>query len=285
MLDRLALVIGARKTGTTALFRYLEQHPQLATSRDKETNWFCRPEVRARGWAWYEAQFGYDPTRHRWALEASPNYTRHPEFEGPPVTAREFPGELRFIYLVRDPIARVRSSMLHDLAAGWRTESFLDGLPEAMVQVSNYRAQVERYVEAFGRDAILVQRHEDLIAEPRKVLRRVFRFLGVKRFVRLEDPGPQNSGSMYRALLVCRALAERGLIPALAADDQEPEAHHALHVRRARDPAIARAAAQVAAELEARITPSPAQQAELRARLEPDLPQFTRAWGVDPWGR
>lgn len=278
MIDRLALVIGTMKAGTTALFRYLEQHPKLATSRDKETNWFCRPEVRERGEDWYRGQFGFDPKKHAWALEASPNYTRFPDFEGPPTTALDFQGELRFIYLVRNPFARLRSHMQHALAAGWREDTFEDGVPEKMFEVCDYQTQIQRYVDAFGKGPILVLRHEDLVADPKKLVRRVCKFLGVSRLVRFQNPGRQNAGNDYKRVLLCRALAEDGLIPALDGDADE---HYRQYAEGAPEDAVRAAEAAI----KRWITPTAAQEAQVRERLTPGYEQFARDWGVDPWGR
>ena len=41
--DRIALIIGAMKSGTTTLFEVLSQHPQIAAAPDKECDFFTLP--------------------------------------------------------------------------------------------------------------------------------------------------------------------------------------------------------------------------------------------------
>ena len=47
-------VVGAAKAGTTALYDYLAQHPQVFLSRVKEPMFFSREDYYARGLDWYE---------------------------------------------------------------------------------------------------------------------------------------------------------------------------------------------------------------------------------------
>ncbi|MEO0377749.1 MAG: hypothetical protein AAF329_24750 [Cyanobacteria bacterium P01_A01_bin.17] len=41
MINAFALIIGAMKCGTTSLFHYLAEHPQVSPSRNKEPFFFC----------------------------------------------------------------------------------------------------------------------------------------------------------------------------------------------------------------------------------------------------
>jgi hypothetical protein len=42
MITAFALIIGSMKSGTTSLFRYLAEHPELSPSTPKEPNFFSR---------------------------------------------------------------------------------------------------------------------------------------------------------------------------------------------------------------------------------------------------
>jgi hypothetical protein len=50
------LIIGAQKCGTTTLHAYLAEHPQIATSAEKELHYFDR-EANYPDEAWYRSQF------------------------------------------------------------------------------------------------------------------------------------------------------------------------------------------------------------------------------------
>ena len=51
------VVIGAMKCGTTSLYRYLQQHPEICMSRTKEPNFFVREKNYDKGIEWYQSLF------------------------------------------------------------------------------------------------------------------------------------------------------------------------------------------------------------------------------------
>ena len=53
---QLLLVIGAMKSGTSSLHRYLDLHPEIRMSRRKELNFFIEEFNYGRGLAWYRKQ-------------------------------------------------------------------------------------------------------------------------------------------------------------------------------------------------------------------------------------
>src|SRR5262245_16433943 len=78
------LIIGAAKSGTTSLYRYLVKHPHVRRARRKEIRFFDREY--AQGANWYRAHFPL-ALRKRWETlrhggfatgEASPSYLYYP---------------------------------------------------------------------------------------------------------------------------------------------------------------------------------------------------------------
>ena len=65
------LIVGAMRSGTTSLARYLASHPDVLFAPQKEVHFFDRNFHR--GVAWYASQFAGDPTL-RLAGEATPSY-------------------------------------------------------------------------------------------------------------------------------------------------------------------------------------------------------------------
>ena len=72
-------IIGAAKAGTTTLWLYLNRHPDIAFSKNKEPAFFVRPHFRA-DLEWYESLF--EPARI--IGEASTVYTAHPVYRRRP---------------------------------------------------------------------------------------------------------------------------------------------------------------------------------------------------------
>lgn len=263
-IDRFALLIGAMKAGTTALWWWLAQHPAIAPSRVKEPQFLCERANWEQGIERYLELWDWEPARHRWALEASTNYTKLPVRGNAALAALRLPGEFRFLYMVRNPVQRLRSQYLHSLAEGWIEQPIHEGLSPQAVLFSNYRFQLEPYKVFHGRESIHVISHEAFCADPRATVRGVCEFLDIDPDFPFRDPGPQNSSGAYRRTLLERILLERGM--ELPCSDPE-------------------VLAEAETELERRITPSEAQVEELRALLGPDLALFQDEWGVDPWGR
>ena len=75
------IVIGAAKCGTTSLHEYLDAHPEIAMSREKELYFFIEEKNWNKGLAWYESNF--DP-HARVRGESSPGYTVFPLYQGVP---------------------------------------------------------------------------------------------------------------------------------------------------------------------------------------------------------
>jgi hypothetical protein len=192
------LVIGAAKCGTTALYHYLRQHPDIYMSDNKEPLFlaydFDDPDFsdKQRGGVAtleeYEALFD-GVTTERAVGEASTLYVYSPLTI--PNIKRYVP-DAKLIALVRNPADRAFSSFQQIVAMG--TEPLTD-FAEALAAepqrlatrttLTHYRnggyyyRQLKPYYDEFGSDRIRVYLHEDLTAEPLAVLQDIFRFLGV----------------------------------------------------------------------------------------------------------
>jgi hypothetical protein len=113
MIERFALIIGAMKCGTSSLFNYLAQHPEIAESRPKEIGFFDNDDHWARGRDWYEAAWRWDPAQHRVALEASTGYTKVPTMPNAAARIATYPAKFQFLYIMRNPLDRYESHYSH----------------------------------------------------------------------------------------------------------------------------------------------------------------------------
>jgi hypothetical protein len=203
------LVIGAQKAGTTALYAYLRWHPAVLGPSWKEVSFFDRHY--ARGEAWYRGHF---PNRLRVRLarrrtglepvvgEASPSYLYHPLA---PRRVHDLVPDVRLIAILRDPVERAFSHYNHEVALGREPLSFeqaieaegerLHGEVERMLREptyfshawwnytylgrGRYAEQLERWLEAFPREQLLVLTSEQLSARPAETYADVLRFLGL----------------------------------------------------------------------------------------------------------
>lgn len=216
-IPRFALIVGAMKSGTTTLYDYLVTHPAIAGCARKEPNFFSSrngrggPKRYAEGWA------DFDPARHRYALEASVDYTKHPRH---PMVARRiaaFPAEFKFIYIMRDPIDRIESHIAHNIAKGRVTARDYAAMMEGAISTSRYGYQLDTFRAPLGNPEMLLLDFEDLKREPLALLDRVTDFLGLERFA-FEHRPPSNTRRASSADFRLPRAERAALHAALAGD-------------------------------------------------------------------
>lgn len=220
--DRFTLLIGAMKAGTTSLFHYLTQHPQIAGSRDKEPAFFAREDVHAKGFDWYVDLWPDYDENHRTALEATSAYSKRPRFMGVPERIRrveeEQGVEFDVLYILRDPLDRIHSHRTHALAGQREDQHHLHGIRRGSMEghtleVSMYARQIDAYLEHFDRERLKLLRFEAFVDDHEQVLREVEAFLGLDR---LEDPTPPGEHNVtvgkYEAGHLWRFTEETGLV-------------------------------------------------------------------------
>jgi Sulfotransferase domain len=175
------IVIGAMKTGTTSLFHYLRAHPQVFMSPLKEVDFFIEEGNWFRGLDWYRKQFAGAGDDAIAVGEASTAYTKVPEFMGVPDRIADCIPDTRLIYLIRDPIDRIRSHYQHRALIGAERSPFDDAVinDPRYVDCSRYALQIDQYLDRFPRERILIVTSEALRSDRAPTMRQVYRFLGV----------------------------------------------------------------------------------------------------------
>ena len=176
------VVIGAMKAGTVSLRHYLDEHPTVFLGRGGmfgEPNFFIAERNWPRGRGWYESLF--DGAGEAAAIgECSPSYSMAHAYRGvPDRMARVVPGA-RLVYVVRDPIARMRSMYLHQVSAGReRRRAEVALLDDRYLGPSLYGFQLATFLGHFDRSQVLVIASEVLRDRPREALTAVFDHLAV----------------------------------------------------------------------------------------------------------
>jgi hypothetical protein len=170
------IVIGAMRSATTTLHRQLASHPEIGMSRAKETDFFIAELNFRRGVDWYRNLF---PTGRRVRGESSPNYTKFDIFPGVPGRIRRLLPDCRLIYLVRDPVARALSHYRFSACLGAGRATLEADRHRHIRLTSSYALQIERYLDCFERDRILVLDFDELHRDPPAVLGELGRFIGV----------------------------------------------------------------------------------------------------------
>lgn len=190
-IARFAVVIGAMKSGTSTLFDYLGQHPELAKSRHKEVNFFSGEKWR-QGRDFYLRQWpGFDPAVHRYALEASPQYAKKPRAAQ---RMRDFGAEFRYLFIARNPVDRIESHLAHNIAGG--RLPFELGLDHKMVetalQASRYAAALDAFRATLGDPKLLILDFDELKRAPLALAGRAAGFLELDPSFRFSPIPPVN---------------------------------------------------------------------------------------------
>ncbi len=172
------IIIGAAKSGTTTLHKYLSRHPRLFMPKFKEPQFFNDDSVYARGLAWYQSLF-VEAGKDQLCGEASTDYTRWPHTSDVPRRISQDMGCLKFIYIMRHPVERSYSHYAHYMRSGI-TMTFEEALKKTdILDTSMYMQQIERFLRFFPRTSFLFLLFDDLIYNPQKTFSEILHFLGV----------------------------------------------------------------------------------------------------------
>lgn len=267
--DQYFLIIGSMKCGTTSLFEYMENHPEICPSVVKEPEYFSenqdRPHDIKNKVARYEDLWEFDPARHRWAMEGSTGYAK---FEEPNSCANIHAAGIRprMAYIMRDPLKRIVSHYnFKRRHVDWRYK-ITDDL---LVETSNYVTFADQYADTFGAENLLLLEFEDLVRDPLGVTNQALDFLGLSPLDSLPDTGARNVTQRPKSGW------ERALRRAV------PKSLSSLP-----DPVKAPVRSLLEKTRPEKIGLTPEQEADIRARLAPGMARLHDRWGIDvsKWG-
>lgn len=196
------LIIGAAKSGTTALYHYIKQHPQIYMSPRKEPHFFSYEGKypNSQGpkdyineaiidFNAYKALF--DGVSDEPAIgEASPTYIYIPKASK---RIKHYIPSVKLIAILRQPAERAFSAFMHLRRDGLeKISDFSKALDAEEWRIQNnwgpiwhykrcgfYFSQLSIFFDEFEREQIRVYLYEDFKQDPLIVLRDIFRFLNV----------------------------------------------------------------------------------------------------------
>ena len=201
------LVVGAARAGTTSLYYYLCEHPGVFVPAVKEPNYFGLEGLVAdfrdpsspqsvNKWSvtrldQYRALFAAAGPVHVCG-ECSPFYLYS---ERAPGIIKSHVPDIKLVAILRNPIARAFSSYMYFRNSGLEPlNSFREALGEDERRIEEgwwfiwhykrtglYYEQLSRYLDCFQPEQILILLYEDLAADPRGTVQRIFEFIGVDR--------------------------------------------------------------------------------------------------------
>src|SRR5881275_2570243 len=188
------LVLGAQKSGTTALNYYLRRHPRIALPVKKELHFFDNDELFAGGNVSYEPLYEmFRPARPgSIAGENTPIYL----YWRPALPRiRDYNPAMKFIVILRNPIERAFSQWNMQRTRGIEPFDFMEAVREEPRRITEsapkqlrkfsyldrgrYAEQLERAFRLFPRERFLVFKYETFRARQREMVDEAFRFLNL----------------------------------------------------------------------------------------------------------
>jgi hypothetical protein len=229
------IVIGAAKAGTTALYWYFAEHPDVFMSPLKETFYFAYG-VDAAGQLLYG-----DPDVHRFPVktlaeyealftgagtakavgEASPIYLEAPLAAG---RIRDTIPQARLICILRHPVERAYSDYLmylrrrgrpFDPAVELRPTAAWARPDSRWMAVSRYHDQLARYYALFPREQLHIALFGDFKRHPVESVQGMYRFIGVDPSFVPDFDTPHNVGGTPASPLLEKMFTSQAIRSAL----------------------------------------------------------------------
>ncbi|MBY0278226.1 sulfotransferase [Candidatus Binatia bacterium] len=195
------VIVGAARCGTTSLYAYLREHPEVFMSPEKETDYFSLGDLppedvprnasayRARTLADYERLFAGAGSA-RAVGEASPTYLFYPR--SAERMQRLLP-EAKVVCILRDPVERAYSHFALARKMGFEAEEDFEAavalererwagdrsMRFTYTRASLYHDGLRAFLARYPRERTLVLPFEELAADPASTMRTVYAFVGV----------------------------------------------------------------------------------------------------------
>ncbi len=225
------IVIGAGKSGTTALNKYLEQHREIFMATQKEPNFFALESVDINDYEIeesreYHLQSVYEKdkyldlfkgARRNQVLGEISNLYLNSEIACQSI--KGYVPDAKLIALLRQPTDRLYSRYLHLVREesvpkeGWDElfdkQTIWWRRPDLIKEGFYYR-HLKTYFDTFPREQIRVYLYDDFRDDPAAILRDIFRFIGVNEKEPIDTDLVVNKSGRRKDNLFNKLLGQNG---------------------------------------------------------------------------
>lgn len=227
------LIIGAGKSGTTAVLYFLSQHPQVFFPKRKEPNFFAIEGMDMDSLEFEESKVYHSRSIH--TLEdykalfneagknqiLGENSNLYMSSERAIENIKKYVPEARLIALLRHPAERLISRYNHlvreDVVPEGGVEAIFDRdsiwwkRPD-LVHEGFYGQYLEKYFEAFPQEQLKVILYDDFRADSKAVIQDLCQFIGVDPNMDLDTEMVLNKSGKLKDNLFNRVLGQNGLL-------------------------------------------------------------------------
>lgn len=177
-------LVGCQKTASTWLYQCLQEHPQVFVPQKDAIHYF---EINYyKGLEWYKQWFK-DVESQEVILDPTPSYIRC--YQAPRRIAK-FNSSSKLIFSLRNPIERAFSHYWHEKKKSKIAFTFEEAinyggvgnydLYNDWIFTGFYYEHIQRFLRYFPREQMIFLLYDDLVADPKNYLEKLFSFLGVE---------------------------------------------------------------------------------------------------------
>jgi len=189
-------IVGAPKAGTTSLYHYLNEHPQVEMSSQKEPDYFSDKAIHEQGMYYgknrvntldkYESLFV-----HKESVVYGEGSVSYLFYDNVAEDIKKYNSNAKIIIMLRNPIDRAFSHYLMDYRLGLVSDSFEDIINkksnhknahlfyQQYIEVSEYTKQIQRYFDNFNEANILIIDYDNFKRDVAGTVNEVYHFLNI----------------------------------------------------------------------------------------------------------
>ncbi len=204
------VIIGAAKSATTTIYKYLASDPGIFIPVQKELEFFGRDDVYLKGEEWYSRLFA-ETRKEQLCGDASTIYSLYPFFPDSASRMHSLIPNAKLIYIMRDPVQRAYShyvqfvknyqncfkstlvpktfeEFLYDQSddVGKKSSPYLASFdshypydPQLLIAGGMYMRQINNYLRYYEKSSMHLMLFEEFINAPLHELTNLYSFLGV----------------------------------------------------------------------------------------------------------
>ena len=221
-------IIGAQKSGTTALFDMLNQHPEIQFGYKKEDNYFVQEEIYQSGPAHLYGIYATDKLNGLRGY-AYVNLMYFHSIAVPRLYKNN--PSMKIVAILRDPIDRAYSAFHYMRSRMMEPhETFEAAIEQELVSLDDsfqfqanrtylghghYASQLKPFLDAFGRENVRIYDQAELKRSYQEVCSDAFQFLGVQDLAGTVTQSLSNQTGMPAVSLIPRLIYSTGSLKSL----------------------------------------------------------------------
>ena len=211
------MIVGAQKSGTSSLLRYLAQHPDIHTHAQSEMPFFLQEREYTRGYEWAFAKYfvgedSHDEIKDKHLIAKNVMVMHSPE-----VMQRiyEHNPEMHLVVLLREPVARAYSAYWWARRRGWENiKTYEEALVAEEARLNEdwfkwrqcayqynsiYHPHVKNLITQFGSSRVHCLLTDDLKENAEAVCQQLFNHIGIRADFKPSIGERHNQATMPRS--------------------------------------------------------------------------------------